>query len=206
MLCPSCHTENRENAKFCKNCGFSLAAQNKVVAVSTPTSEESQAAIDNSGTSVATTQTSAPTQTNVAAQEDISLEPTLLLHKEENNPIQPAANSNLHANGDQDTFDIADAPTVLFNSSGNSAAAASSYNQIEDIADMPTVIVPPADAPTATSTPIPPPPPPESLTPATDGTMPSVHTADATNVADTSSSDTPEAASPKESDETIVQG
>jgi len=27
MLCPSCHTRNRENARFCKGCGQTLAIE-----------------------------------------------------------------------------------------------------------------------------------------------------------------------------------
>src|SRR5438105_1512732 len=34
MLCPSCHTRNRENARFCKGCGQALAIE---VVVNTPT-------------------------------------------------------------------------------------------------------------------------------------------------------------------------
>lgn len=32
MLCPSCHTLNRDNARFCKGCGQPLAVETVVTA------------------------------------------------------------------------------------------------------------------------------------------------------------------------------
>ena len=41
MLCPKCHTQNRDNAKFCKVCG--LAFTPEVVAAASPSAQTAQA-------------------------------------------------------------------------------------------------------------------------------------------------------------------
>ncbi len=44
MLCPSCHTENRENARFCKGCGRSLVAEQQLTESAEPTAPATSSA------------------------------------------------------------------------------------------------------------------------------------------------------------------
>src|SRR5581483_3656987 len=69
MVCPSCNTPNRDDAKFCKKCGYPF--HNEVIEV-TAAPQESQAP--------------APTQASTGpsnAVEDISLAPTQILTAEQ---------------------------------------------------------------------------------------------------------------------------
>src|SRR5437764_8375871 len=80
MLCPSCHTQNRDNAKFCKSCGLSFPAEQGGTEQPQAAPVQVPAPPDQAEASVATVPAS--TETN-AAEEDISLAPTLVLTPQE---------------------------------------------------------------------------------------------------------------------------
>ncbi len=180
MLCPKCHTQNRDNAKFCKGCGLSFtpemlaAAQTESVeaeqaqsilstssaqeqSVPTSSAQESQAA------SPATTQAAVATDTapTAASEEepvdDISRMPTQILTPQQmlayhtkrwQQELEREQHGMQGLDEEQRRAAISNTPTVLFASPG------------QDVGDLPTVFVPPAN-----SAPLPPPPPAESLVP-----------------------------------------
>jgi serine/threonine protein phosphatase PrpC len=158
MLCPSCHTLNRDNAKFCKGCGRSFAAEQKSIETAgTPTPvdvaiETSSAPIEASSA----TQVSAPASTgqeNAAANgsaslvEDMSMVPTQIL--------TPAEMVAYHARRWQQEGEReqTNAASIGGDSSAASSTAATGDEQDQgsgedqgavDVADMPTIIVSPA--------------------------------------------------------------
>ncbi len=135
MLCPSCHTLNRDGARFCKSCGMSFPVEHKdattpaapvptpsaLSVVETPSTPASAVASVVSTTPTAEVETPPPPPD--APGEDITQAPTLLLspqdmlayhskrwqqeiEREQSNGDQPEANA-IHA------IDIADEPTQL---------------------------------------------------------------------------------------------
>jgi serine/threonine protein phosphatase PrpC len=182
MFCPKCHTQNRDNARFCKSCGLPftpevLAAANQPVenalagqGQSTPSSDSPQPsnpvslAPPQDDAEIAMEQSPANgAQTHI--EDDIAQMPTQIL-----TPQQMIA---YHAKRWQQELereeqekqslerqgDIANSPTMLFTTP--------SFSQ-EDVADMPTILVPPVTGNTNEPVPVPPPPPPEPLVPASD--------------------------------------
>lgn len=151
MVCPSCHTQNRDDAKFCKKCGHPINTE----------------AIEVTAVAEAK-QTSAPPSASVnpsSVVEDISLAPTQILTaeqmmayhrrrweheteaeqraKQQRESGVPAANGdvkdassaplqgdtgqgnvgNTGTTGNPENLDIADMPTLLFNPSQNEGAS-----------------------------------------------------------------------------------
>ena len=162
MICPSCHTLNREDAKFCKGCGQSFmsldAAQQVQEAQETPQAVDAQApdAPEQSMPPVS------PAPEAVRSEQlDPSLEPTLILSPEKmvayrarrwNAEAQRQSMPDEFANGNSNW---SEAPTAL------STHAPSAEETQPSVADMPTVLMPPSQEGEAAS--IAPPPPPESL-------------------------------------------
>src|SRR5579859_7144662 len=72
MLCPSCHTLNRDNARFCKKCGMSFPSES--VETSPPEAAGPLKEGDPTGPGGATTPSAgikvAPAETNVASTPD----------------------------------------------------------------------------------------------------------------------------------------
>ncbi|HZO74188.1 MAG TPA: protein phosphatase 2C domain-containing protein [Ktedonobacteraceae bacterium] len=126
MLCPSCHTPNRDNARFCKRCGLSFTAPGgeagQIEATGQPQPSTPAAPVmaqEQSPQSPADqyeAQANAPVEVEPEAVEDISLAPTQIL-----TPQQMMA---YHARRWQqeleqqqrqpgNAVDIADMPTIL---------------------------------------------------------------------------------------------
>lgn len=165
MVCSSCNTLNRDDAKFCKGCGKPLHAaapstpdetQMADAPVEQPSNE--QARIESEQPVSETEQAGLPRERETG--DDPSLAPTLILSPEkmmayhqrrwsmEEQSIQQSAPDTYT------TGDWSDAPTVL-----------STHEQPQAIEDMPTMLMPPSNEHEREPIPIPPPPPPppESL-------------------------------------------
>ena len=205
MHCPKCHTENRDNARFCKSCGLPftpevLAAANQPV--ETVYAGQVQSAPPLAGqeqspsVSVASSQDSAETETEPAPangtqtrpEDDIALAPTQILTQQQmiayhakrwqqelEHEQQEGQNSS------EEQGDIADAPTMLFTPSSAQG----------DVADMPTILVSPISSGTNESVPVPPPPAPLAkvfMPDATITTPQAESTNEAISITDTSTS------------------
>src|SRR5215469_6982792 len=164
MLCPSCNTPNRDDAKFCKKCGHPFRAEpaNALIAGQQANTApaggeaplEPAAAATASAASpeptVATQTSQASTNDHEQAQgvNDVSQAPTLIL-----TPEQMMAYHSRRWQQEverEQAADIADMPTLM----STPPPADSQAEQAQDIADMPTVLdTPPASEadPTAPS-------------------------------------------------------
>ncbi|HTK11846.1 MAG TPA: protein phosphatase 2C domain-containing protein [Ktedonobacteraceae bacterium] len=172
MLCPVCHTQNRDNAKFCKGCGLSFtpemvetnqAGQNasaSPVAQPTPQVSPDPGAqqVEVPGPTTETALSDLPTVP--AAQdfgefEDLSQVPTQILTPQQMVALQTRRwqqelerEQQEQSSPEQPEIDIAEAPTVLIplhnEDSGETQDTALPTNQQSpvDIADMPTTIIP----------------------------------------------------------------
>ncbi|HLJ32155.1 MAG TPA: protein phosphatase 2C domain-containing protein [Ktedonobacteraceae bacterium] len=175
MVCPSCDTQNRDDAKFCKKCGhpFHTEASAAIEVTAAPEANRAPA--------------SAPSNTGPAnVVEDISLAPTQILTGEqmmayhrrrwerEAEAEQNAASAMPSANGDVKAAqsEPSAAPAAGEMRPGNVSNVGKTGEQENlDIADMPTMLINPTqneEAGTAPQTPLPsvqndqpiPPPPP----------------------------------------------
>jgi serine/threonine protein phosphatase PrpC len=181
MLCPKCHTQNRDNAKFCKGCGLFFTPE--VVAAIAPSVETAQteqaqstSSQDSQGHSTPVSVASPPDApateieqapsdgNNIHSEDDIAQAPTQILtpqqmiayhakrwQQELDREQQVEHSSSLQ----NEQVDISDAPTMLF----------VPHAEQGDVADQPTILVPPVNNDTNEPVPVPPPPPPESLVP-----------------------------------------
>ena len=152
MLCPSCNTPNRDDAKFCKKCGQSFHVE---------TAQVPQVA--------AVSQVPAPVQEQMDA-DDLSSAPTQIISPQKMLEIhsrrwqQELEREQTTATEQNDTTasDEEDIPTQL----STSAPAALPVGDAQetqaalDIADMPTLLINPSAG--SEVIPIPPPPPPAS--------------------------------------------
>jgi serine/threonine protein phosphatase PrpC len=232
MLCPSCNTPNRDDAKFCKKCGHSFRAEpaNALAAgeqVNTaPTGgeaplEPAAATAPNPASpepTVATQTSQATTNDHAQAQavNDVSQAPTLILTPEQMMAYH-SRRWQQEAEQEQAATDIADMPTLI----STPDPADSQAEQAQDIADMPTVLDSP---PAGDADSIPPPSPPAARE---EGDVPSPSTekeqaaetgaVDASNVAHDmtkeeasesmqSSSDQPDTAEPATDFSTLAVG
>ena len=182
MLCPKCHTQNRDNAKFCKVCGLAFTPEVLAAAASQPveTAQTQQAQSmpsadsreHSASVSVASPQDAPATEeeqapsggNNTYPEDDIAQAPTQILTpqqmiayhtkrwQQELDREQQLEQSSL---AQKQQGDIADTPTMLFKPA----------TEQEDVADMPTILVPPVNGNINEPVPVPPPPPPESLLP-----------------------------------------
>ncbi len=189
MLCPKCHTPNRDNARFCKGCGLSftpemLAAASQPAEIAQAEAGQAQNTPSQDSQDSATPVSVAPPQdateaetqqapangTKGGVEDDIALTPTQILtpqqmmayHAKRWQQELEREQQTIQApsSKEQEQPDIADAPTMLFMSS----------DAQQDVADMPTILVPPISSDTDEPVPVPPPPPPESLVPVSDAT------------------------------------
>lgn len=171
MLCPSCHTENRDNARFCKKCGLHFNDEQSAQALPEQPAETASAAAQNqpSGSPVPP-EASAPQAGSVAAQgingnsdiEDISQAPTQFLthqqmleyHKHKWEQDLERERHTTKSSIQTQAHDIADQPTMYYGMGQEQAADQRSY---PDVADLPTIAVPPVQeeepAQTATAAP-----------------------------------------------------
>jgi serine/threonine protein phosphatase PrpC len=155
MLCPSCDTPNRDDAKFCKKCGHQFRAEpaNALAGgeqAHTPPAggeaplEPAAAAAPNPASpepTVATQTSQASTNDYAQAQtvNDVSQAPTLILTPEQMMAYH-SRRWQQEAEREQAAADIADMPTLI----STPAPAESQAEQAQDIADMPTVLDSPA--------------------------------------------------------------
>ncbi|MFL5706666.1 MAG: protein phosphatase 2C domain-containing protein [Ktedonobacteraceae bacterium] len=149
MICPSCDTPNRDDAKFCKKCGHSFRTE----AAKIPEAAQ-------------VSQNSTSTQENAATAEDISLAPTQIISQEqmlayhamrwrqdvEKGP--PATPPTQQATeGEQAGHNQSDMPTLISSSSQVQS------EQVQDQAKADTPRIDTNNANEAEAIPIPPPPP-----------------------------------------------
>ncbi len=157
MLCPLCHTPNRDNAKFCKGCGRLLTneseqmeepvATEQAQEVSQPVQEPVQVPDTHNAAAQATenqAQVPGPADNTI---DDISLAPTQIL-----SPQQMLAYHTRrwqeelsHEEQQSQGYDITNQPTVLF----TTASVPDPHEQVVpdyDAADQPTILAPPQDA------------------------------------------------------------
>jgi serine/threonine protein phosphatase PrpC len=163
MVCPSCNTSNRDDAKFCKKCGYrfhkdpanasAISGQadtqlagdqvpqgSAAVATATSTPPEPTATTSDN-------QASATEQAKAEAANDISLAPTLILTSEQMMAYH-SRRWQQEMEQEQDTSqergqaatDIADMPTML----STPAPTESQNEQAQDITDIPTMLMTPA--------------------------------------------------------------
>src|SRR5579885_1512625 len=128
MLCPSCHTPNRDNARFCKRCGLSFTApsgeagQVEATAQPQPSFPSASASVqDQAQPSPATeqqaVQTHTPDEVETEEVEDISLAPTQILTPQQMMAYhtrrwqQELEQQQQRQSGN--AVDIADMPTIL---------------------------------------------------------------------------------------------
>ena len=189
MLCPSCNTPNRDDAKFCKKCGQSFHVETaqvpQVAAVSqVPTPVQEQMDADDLS--------SAPTQI-------ISPQKMLEIHSRRWQQELEREQTTATEQNDTTASDEEDIPTQL----STSAPAALPVGDAQetqaalDIADMPTLLI----NPSAGSEVIPIPPPPPSTDAAAPAPMPEASVDEpAPEVADAASTpvEMPETKSPEE--------
>src|SRR6266851_4432339 len=182
MLCPTCNTPNRDDAKFCKKCGhsFPTEAANTLAAggqANIPSAageaplEQTAAAVANPAyqePAVATHTSEAPANDQVQAEavSDVSLAPTLILTHEQMMAYH-SRRWQQEEEREQAATGIADMPALI----STPDPADSQGQQAQDVADMPTVLdSPPASGDEA----IPPPPP--SPAGSDEGDMPAAST------------------------------
>ena len=188
MLCPKCHTQNRDNARFCKSCGLSFTPE--VLAAATQPVENAQAGQVQSPPSQDTQEQPAPvsatpsqdateTETQQApangtkgsTEDDIALAPTQILtpqqmmafHAKRWQQELEREQQKVASSAEQEQLDISDHPTMLF-------APPTAQQGSENVEDMPTILVPPVGSDTNETVPVPSPPPAESPFPAPDTT------------------------------------
>ncbi|MBO0779557.1 MAG: protein phosphatase 2C domain-containing protein [Ktedonobacteraceae bacterium] len=171
MLCPSCNTLNRENARFCKGCGLSFVPQ---TAPAPQEQAQPEQAEEQAGTAEAAAQPAAvdqnpspppevapdepePQAVEVVADDDISLAPTQILTPEkmmayhtqrwwEESKQAPSAQSEAEAEEEERRKQaIADSPTIMF------GLAEPSAPQMEpDVSVQPTMIIEPGEQESST--------------------------------------------------------
>ncbi|QBD80673.1 hypothetical protein EPA93_33750 [Ktedonosporobacter rubrisoli] len=156
MLCPICHTPNRENAKFCKGCGLSFSPES----AATPQSEAEATSTEVAKQEETQETPPSPPPLKEAREEDrgeydVSLAPTQILTPQEMLAYhtrrwqQGGEHENQASDAEkQGQVDIADAPTVLIDPLATEATNSSSVPQVHqeakplDITEQPTIMMP----------------------------------------------------------------
>lgn len=170
MLCPSCHTENRDNARFCKKCGLHFNDDQFAQALPEQPAEMAKPIDAQPASSPAPSEASSPQVGSTAAQsingnssiDDISQAPTQFLtpqrmieyHRQKWEQDLEREKHSTHASTQTQAQDIADMPTRQYIAGQEQAANQKPY---PDIADMPTIAVPPVqdEEPAQAATPAP---------------------------------------------------
>ncbi|MBA2682295.1 MAG: zinc-ribbon domain-containing protein, partial [Ktedonobacteraceae bacterium] len=165
MLCPLCHTENRDNAKFCKRCGRVLieegaasqqpiSAEQHADAVSAQPVQASEVApssfqaVEDTrygqsspssqqiGESSATVESTAPAHSS--QPQDISTEPTQILMPQQMLALhQKRWQEEIERERQSAVSDVSDMPTILQNMTQSATPGTA-----PDISDYPTIITP----------------------------------------------------------------
>ena len=129
MLCPSCETPNRGDAKFCKKCGHSFlveAAQAPEVAEMVVTGQASagvdaaaQTNADTDDSAFAPTQIISPQQMiefhNRRWQQELEREQAATMEQSQATSDEPTGRGQAIAPTMDEALDIADMPTLLMN-------------------------------------------------------------------------------------------
>jgi serine/threonine protein phosphatase PrpC len=157
MLCPSCHTENRDNARFCKKCGLPLNDEQSAQALpeqtAGTTSPEAPTQLTPPSSPSVSTET-VEQQTGPAPEQgsngnntidDISQAPTQLLtpermmeyHRQKWEHDQPQDKQTSQTYTQTPSQDIADQPTIHY----------TPEPPHPDVSDLPTIAVPPVNEP-----------------------------------------------------------
>ena len=213
MLCPLCHTRNRDNAKFCKGCGQLLAVETVAGGQAAQSIETLQGAIPSSphqpSDAYRSAQPARVGQRPSLDPNDPSFAPTEILTPEQMAEFQAQRrqrgleperaekeawdqsylSEQANSSGAATASDIANAPTISMTPSPLPAGQTPQSQQ--DIADMSTIIASPESAPTVYAPvpqPISPSPPASRVSDVEEGTI------------DTEHAETPQAISPEESD------
>ncbi len=163
MLCPSCNASNRDDAKFCKRCGYSFA---KVAGTNNQDEVGSQNVQAQPEPSVVATASPAPVSEEVNHREeetkDPEYEPTLILSPEQKmNYISrrwQREEEQLRASAPTNS---ADAPTEV--SAPEPTSEQASDQQEQGPAETETPAVPTPSASSSDDDAIPPPPPPDAV-------------------------------------------
>ena len=164
MICPTCHTPNRDDAKFCKGCGQNLrslageasaavASQSEAAVSASPPAayapvspvnarEQAESAPhDQSGQNSAplpdTAPAQAPASENNLSQDDISLAPTMIITPDRMQAYHHRLWERDQAN--QASEDVSDLPTVI--TAPSSQEAQEPQGEERDISEMPTTII-----------------------------------------------------------------
>ncbi len=160
MLCPSCHAQNRENAKFCKVCGWSFTSETVAEGIqvqgdapNVTIAGQADVTANPSSEPTLLNQSTTSRSTSVSETEDVSLAPTQILTPQQMMAYhmrrwQQEIEQQAVIPEQQSKRDIADVPTVLFTSTSypvpTPAQPAIQNTQLgKDIADAPTVLMAP---------------------------------------------------------------
>ncbi|GCE19143.1 protein phosphatase 2C domain-containing protein [Dictyobacter kobayashii] len=169
MLCPLCHTQNRDNAKFCKGCGQPLAVE--VVAGAQPEAEEQQETANQ-----AQMQETPPPSSHAEEAARVESSPAqdeanaTAAPSSETPPSEHGETSNGQGEAEADREDVSQAPTQILTQQQMLAFHARRWQQdvererqsgttYDDIADAPTILITPGSTheqeanPTAAGTP-----------------------------------------------------
>jgi serine/threonine protein phosphatase PrpC len=174
MLCPLCHTLNRDNAKFCKGCGGVLAVETVAGVQATQSTETPQGMMSSSPqpSDRYNTQPALAGQQPVPDANDPSLDPTEIVPPEqmaefharrwqrdseeqtEKGPwdqAHPSESEQANHSRVPTDADLVDAPTISepFETEPSSPLPVGQHSQYQqDISEMPTIIVSSECAPT----------------------------------------------------------
>ncbi len=189
MLCPQCNTQNRDNARFCKVCGYSFTTKDAVGSPAptqvSDTQAQNAASTQESASSSASQEPAVEVvvpatgiQDVTVPEDDISLAPTQILTPQEmlafqsrrwqheteqdvkNNAESATEETNATLTDEQKT--VASQPLEQNPSASSADAEKQPPQASEDIADMPTMMMSPqGDVVEGGPMQIPPPPPPE---------------------------------------------
>ena len=157
MVCPSCNTYNRDDAKFCKKCGHSFhTGDAEAIEVVVPSETSKATEAGQASVPVQDASTGAGTNASPAsAVDDPSLAPTQILTAEQMQAIHQRRwqrDSGQPANGEIKTLE----PASSFAPMQSEAGPGENADEV-DIASLPTMLIYPAQD--EDPIPIPPPPP-----------------------------------------------
>jgi serine/threonine protein phosphatase PrpC len=154
MLCPICHTLNRDNAKFCKGCGQSFTAETVGAPLASSTAQGDVQLQSQPESGRAEVQAGLPAKPGGGDFDDPSLAPTQILTPQQMIEYHTRRwQRELEQEQQRQTVDeqqrrdeIAETPTLLFTppDSGAPAQEMSPARQ-QDIAEQPTIAITPGE-------------------------------------------------------------